>query len=79
MRLRDFNAGWLFVIWTTMLTALQHLFKRISCSQVTFWSYRIAVREVEAWLMADRVAFADALGVRVSVIPTQPERSQTPN
>jgi hypothetical protein len=38
-----------------------------------FWSYRIAVREVEAWLMADRDAFADALGVRASAIPTQPE------
>jgi hypothetical protein len=38
-----------------------------------FWSYRIAVREVEAWLMADRDAFADALGVRVAALPTQPE------
>lgn len=38
-----------------------------------FWSYRIAVREVEAWLMADRDAFANALGVRIAAIPTQPE------
>jgi hypothetical protein len=43
-----------------------------------FWSYRIAVREVEAWLMADRAAFADALGVRVSAIPTQPEAIPDP-
>jgi hypothetical protein len=43
-----------------------------------FWSFRIAVREVEAWLMADRVAFADALGVRVSAIPTQPEAIADP-
>ena len=43
-----------------------------------FWSYRIAVREVEAWLMADREAFAHALGVSVAAISTQPEAIADP-
>lgn len=32
--------------------------------------FRIAVREVEAWLMADREAFAKFLGISIDLIPT---------
>ncbi len=35
--------------------------------------FRIAVREVEAWLLADRINFAKFLGVPVSRITTDPE------
>lgn len=35
--------------------------------------FRIAVRQVEAWLMADAETLADELGVRTSAIPTHPE------
>jgi hypothetical protein len=35
--------------------------------------FRIAVREVEAWLLADRTNFAKFLGVPVSRITTEPE------
>jgi hypothetical protein len=40
--------------------------------------FRIAVREAEAWLMADRAAFADALGVSLVRIPDQPESLADP-
>ncbi len=33
--------------------------------------FRIAVREVESWIMADRKAFAEFLGISVYKIPTQ--------
>ncbi len=35
--------------------------------------FRVAVREVEAWLMADRRAFADWLELSVDIIPIAPE------
>jgi hypothetical protein len=34
-----------------------------------YFEFRVAVREVESWLMADRDAFASFAGVRSSVIP----------
>ena len=39
---------------------------------------RVAVRAVEAWLMADRQDFASFLGVRVKRIPREPERIADP-
>jgi hypothetical protein len=40
--------------------------------------FRIAVREAEAWLMADREVFADALGVSLARVPDQPEALADP-
>jgi hypothetical protein len=37
---------------------------------------RIAVPAVEAWLMADRAAFARAAGVRVAAVPGAPEQER---
>lgn len=39
---------------------------------------RIAVREVEAWLLADRHAIADHLQVAVSKVPMRPEELSDP-
>lgn len=39
---------------------------------------RVAVREVEAWLMADRRAFADWLGISADLVPMEPERLDDP-
>ncbi len=36
--------------------------------------FRVAVREIEAWLMADRTAFARFLGVAVNRVPAYPEQ-----
>jgi hypothetical protein len=35
--------------------------------------FRIAVRETESWLMADRVHFSDFLGVSQNAVPQDPE------
>jgi len=40
--------------------------------------FRIAVREVETWLLADRETLADFLGVAISRIPTRPENLDDP-
>ncbi len=39
---------------------------------------RIAVREAESWLMADRERFAEFLNVPLSVVPTLPDESADP-
>ncbi|WP_456670374.1 hypothetical protein [Bradyrhizobium sp. USDA 3240] len=40
--------------------------------------FRIAVRETEAWLLADREAFASAIGVPFAQVPIQPETLEDP-
>lgn len=40
--------------------------------------FRIAIREVEAWLMADRVGIARFLGVSVAIVPPDPEQLLDP-
>jgi hypothetical protein len=42
-------------------------------SRASFMRFRVAVREIEAWLMADRERFASFLSVKSSLIPTNPE------
>jgi hypothetical protein len=41
-------------------------------------SFRVAVREVEAWLLADFEAMADFLGVASNKVPRDPERLAAP-
>lgn len=41
--------------------------------------FRLAVREVEAWLLADRAGFARFVGVRVQAAPANPEGLQARN
>src|SRR5258708_5972587 len=40
--------------------------------------FRVAVKEVEAWLLADRQGFANFLGVRRDLVPENPELIQDP-
>lgn len=40
--------------------------------------FRVAVREVEAWLLADRERIAQFLSVPISRIPTEPESVEDP-
>ncbi|MCD6217077.1 hypothetical protein J7L05_04345 [bacterium] len=40
--------------------------------------FRIAVREIEAWLLADKVAFAKFIGVNKNKIPENPESIDDP-
>jgi len=40
--------------------------------------FRIAVREVESWLLAHRKAFAGFLGIRESFIPLHPDELEDP-
>lgn len=39
---------------------------------------RIAVREVEAWLLADRQEFAEFIGVHLARLPSQPDNEADP-
>lgn len=40
--------------------------------------FRVAVREIESWLLADHVAMSRFLGPRVSVLPDHPDRLNDP-
>lgn len=40
--------------------------------------FRIAVREIESWIMADRESLAEFLGVKSSWIPGEPEKEEHP-
>lgn len=40
--------------------------------------FRIAVREVEAWLLADQAAMASFLGISVDALPQRPDDLQDP-
>lgn len=40
--------------------------------------FRIAVREVESWLLADRQGFASFLGIKQSLIPTRVDQIDDP-
>lgn len=43
-----------------------------------FLNLRVAVREIEAWLMADRQRFAEFMGVDLSLVPLTPEQVDDP-
>jgi hypothetical protein len=40
--------------------------------------FRVAVREAESWLMADREVFATAMGVSMALVPTKPKILEDP-
>ncbi|WP_133510175.1 hypothetical protein [Candidatus Thiosymbion oneisti] len=40
--------------------------------------FRIAVRETESWVLADRIAFARFIGVSVAAMPTTPDELSDP-
>lgn len=54
------------------------LLKRLQPARVSGFKLRLAVRMLESWLLADRVAVAAFLGVRVSAIPREPDREAHP-
>jgi hypothetical protein len=43
-----------------------------------FLCFRIAVREIESWVMADRERFASFLGVPLALVPASPESERDP-
>lgn len=40
--------------------------------------FRVAVREVESWLLAHRQGFSDFLGINISLIPPYPDQLKDP-
>ena len=40
--------------------------------------FRVAVRETESWLLADRPAFADFLGISIDKVPNRPDELADP-
>ena len=52
--------------------------RRYLPNPASFMCFRIAVRAVEAWLMADREAFSDFFKVALSRIPENPELELDP-
>lgn len=78
-RLSGYNQAAYQAPWL-VLVDLDHAAKcappyKVSClpDPAPYMCFRIAVREVEAWLLADRERLADFLGVNVSRVPLEPE------
>ncbi len=83
-RLDGFNAGAHYSPWFALCDLDRHdcapglrgrLFGTMQAERMEL---RVAVRAVEAWLMADRRDFASFLGVRVKRVPREPERIADP-
>ena len=84
LRLPGFNAAAIHSPWVVLVD----LDRDAECAAVLrrgclpapapFMCFRIAVREVETWLLADREELARFVGVPVSRVPVAPESLQDP-
>ena len=83
-RLAGFNAGARYSPWFVLCDLDRHECPpelRVSffdTPQTRGLELSIAVRAIEAWLMADRRSFATFLGVEVKRIPREPEQLANP-
>ena len=83
-RLDGFNAGARYSPWFVLCDLDRHecapeLRSRLfGTPRTEGLELRVAVRAVEAWLMADRQSFATFLGIGVKRIPREPERVADP-
>ncbi|MBK1718763.1 hypothetical protein [Thiocystis violacea] len=79
-RIRDFNRIAMNVMPVLLLTDLDRM--RCAPELRAAWLldgphprllFRVAVRETESWLLADRLAFAEFLGIAIARIPDRPD------
>ncbi len=83
-RLDGFNAGARYSPWFVLCDLDRHecvpelRHRLFGTPQTEGMELRVAVRAVEAWLMADRQLFATFLGIGVKRIPREPERVADP-
>jgi len=83
-RLDGFNAGARYSPWFVLCDLDRHecapeLRSRLfGTAQAAGMEFTVAVRAVEAWLMADRRSFASFLGVGVKRVPRAPEQVANP-
>ena len=83
-RLRGFNAGARHSPWFVLCDLDQKKcapglrYSFLGDAQAGGMQFRVAVREIEAWLLADRETFADFLGVSAKLIPQGPEQVDDP-
>ena len=83
-RLAGFNAGARYSPWFVLCDLDRHKCppelrtRFFPTPQTEGMELSVAVRAVEAWLMADRQSFARFLGVRMKRIPLEPEQLSNP-
>lgn len=83
-RLRGYNAAARYSPWVVLRDLDQDepcagaLVARMLPDPAPQMRFRIAVRTIEAWLLADREAIAQALGVATSQVVREPERLDDP-
>lgn len=83
-RLPGFNAGARHAPWFVLCDLDRHecapelRARLLGPTPADGMQLRVAVRSVEAWLMADRRSFASFLGVGVKQVPGDPERIDDP-
>lgn len=83
-KLRGYNAAASHSPWVVLRDLDQDapcappLIARLLPSPSPLMRFRIAVRAVEAWLLADRQGISNALGIARNKIPAEPERLDDP-
>ncbi len=82
-RVRDYNRSALRYMWFVLVDldrneCAPELVREHLPNRVESMCFRVAVRMVEAWLMADREGLAEFLGVSVRRIPRNPESIPNP-
>lgn len=83
-RLKDFNASAKGSPWF-VLRDLDHdsacaptYLRRLRLRTASWMVFRLAVREMEAWLLADREGLAKFMGLSPSVFPDRPDEEDDP-
>lgn len=81
-RLAAFNAAARFAPWLILRDGdgecAAELKARLLPRPAPLMLLRIVVPSLEAWLLADREAFADLLGIAPAVVPSSPEQDADP-
>ena len=70
----NLHRGWFWLISTMMPSALPPFCRQWLPQPALQMCFRVAVRQVEAWLLADAESLAPFLSVRPNRIPAHPEQ-----
>lgn len=83
-RLSGFNNAAEHAAWLVLrdmnhdASCAPQLRSRLLPRRAAHMNFRIAVREIEVWLLADRERFARYMGVAVALLPVSPESLESP-
>lgn len=72
------RSPWLIIVDLDRDECAPSFLAQLTPAKARWMSFRIAVREIEAWLLADRRGIAEFLSVSASLIPRHPDELEDP-